>query len=104
MLTYLFDYLEQLDFPGAGLFQFISFRASMALITSLIISIVFGKRLILLLRKQQIGETVRDLGLTGQIEKQGCAPLIKQVPPKEVLRHQLSLFQKIIPYSTLPPS
>ncbi|MBP5982829.1 MAG: phospho-N-acetylmuramoyl-pentapeptide-transferase [Fluviicola sp.] len=71
MLTYLFDYLEQLDFPGAGLFQFISFRASMALITSLIISIVFGKRLILLLRKQQIGETVRDLGLTGQIEKQG---------------------------------
>jgi phospho-N-acetylmuramoyl-pentapeptide-transferase len=71
MLTYLFDYLEQLDFPGAGLFQFISFRASMSLITSLIISIVFGKRLILLLRKQQIGETVRDLGLTGQIEKQG---------------------------------
>lgn len=71
MLTYLFNYLEQLDFPGAGLFQFISFRASMALITSLIISIVFGKRLILLLRKQQIGETVRDLGLTGQIEKQG---------------------------------
>ena len=43
MLTYLFDYLEQLDFPGAGLFQFISFRASIALITSLIISIVFGK-------------------------------------------------------------
>lgn len=71
MLTYLFDYLEQLDFPGAGLFHYISFRASMALITSLIISIVFGKRLILLLRKQQIGETVRDLGLSGQIEKQG---------------------------------
>lgn len=71
MLTYLFDYLEQLDFPGAGLFHYISFRASMALITSLIISIVFGKRLIHLLRKQQIGETVRDLGLSGQIEKQG---------------------------------
>ncbi|MFA9211396.1 MAG: phospho-N-acetylmuramoyl-pentapeptide-transferase [Moraxellaceae bacterium] len=71
MLTYIFDYLEQLDFPGAGLFHYISFRASMALITSLIISIVFGKRLILLLRKQQIGETVRDLGLSGQIEKQG---------------------------------
>lgn len=71
MLTYLFDYLEQLDFPGAGLFHYISFRASMALITSLIISIVFGKRLIQLLRKQQIGETVRDLGLSGQIEKQG---------------------------------
>lgn len=71
MLTYLFDYLQQLDFPGAGLFKFISFRAAMALITSLIISIVFGKRIITLLRKQQIGETVRDLGLAGQLEKSG---------------------------------
>lgn len=71
MLTYLFNYLESLDFPGAGLFQYISFRAAMALITSLIVSIVFGKRLINLLRKQQIGETVRDLGLAGQIEKSG---------------------------------
>lgn len=71
MLTYLFNYLEQLDFPGAGLFHYISFRASMALITSLIVSIIFGKRLINLLRRQQIGETVRDLGLAGQIEKSG---------------------------------
>jgi phospho-N-acetylmuramoyl-pentapeptide-transferase len=71
MLTYLFNYLEGLDFPGAGLFHYISFRAAMALITSLIVSIVFGKRLINLLRKQQIGETVRDLGLAGQIEKSG---------------------------------
>ncbi|MES2587929.1 MAG: phospho-N-acetylmuramoyl-pentapeptide-transferase [Bacteroidota bacterium] len=71
MLYYLFDYLESLNFPGAGLFQFISFRASFALITSLIISILFGKRLINLLRRQQIGETVRDLGLAGQIEKSG---------------------------------
>lgn len=71
MLTYLFDYLEQLDVPGAGLFQYISFRAAMALITSLVVSIVFGKRLINLLRRQQIGETVRDLGLAGQIEKSG---------------------------------
>ncbi len=71
MLTYLFNYLEGLDFPGAGLFQYISFRASMALIASLVVSIFFGKRLINLLRKQQIGETVRDLGLAGQIEKQG---------------------------------
>lgn len=71
MLYYLFDYLESLNFPGAGLFQFISFRASMALILSLIISIIFGKRLINLLRRQQIGETVRDLGLAGQIEKSG---------------------------------
>ena len=71
MLTYLFNYLAELDFPGAGLFQYISFRASMALITSLIVSIIFGKRLINVLRKQQIGETVRDLGLAGQLEKSG---------------------------------
>ncbi|MGV3611002.1 MAG: phospho-N-acetylmuramoyl-pentapeptide-transferase [Fluviicola sp.] len=71
MLTYLFNYLAEMDFPGAGLFQYISFRAAMALITSLIVSIVFGKRLINLLRRQQIGETVRDLGLAGQMEKAG---------------------------------
>lgn len=71
MLYYLFNYLDSLNFPGAGVFNFISFRASMALITSLIISIFFGKKLINLLRKQQIGETVRDLGLAGQIEKSG---------------------------------
>jgi phospho-N-acetylmuramoyl-pentapeptide-transferase len=71
MLTYLFNYLAQMDFPGAGLFQYISFRAAMALITSLIVSIIFGKRLINLLRRQQIGETVRDLGLAGQLEKAG---------------------------------
>lgn len=71
MLTYLFDYLQTLDFPGAGLFQYISFRAAMALITSLVISVIFGKRIINLLRRQQIGETVRDLGLAGQMEKSG---------------------------------
>ena len=58
---YLFNYLDKLNFPGAGLFDFISFRAALALITSLVISIIFGKRLINLLRRQQIGETVRDL-------------------------------------------
>lgn len=71
MLYYLFKYLDSMNVPGAGLFNFISFRAAMALITSLIISIFFGKRIINLLRRQQIGETVRDLGLTGQVEKQG---------------------------------
>jgi len=71
MLYYLFNYLDKLNLPGAGLFGFISFRAALALITSLIISIVFGKKLINLLRKQQIGETVRDLGLAGQVEKSG---------------------------------
>ncbi|MBP6459371.1 MAG: phospho-N-acetylmuramoyl-pentapeptide-transferase [Crocinitomicaceae bacterium] len=71
MLYYLFNYLDKLNFPGAGLFDFISFRAALALITSLVISIIFGKRLINLLRRQQIGETVRDLGLAGQVEKSG---------------------------------
>ncbi|MCO4813637.1 MAG: phospho-N-acetylmuramoyl-pentapeptide-transferase [Flavobacteriales bacterium] len=71
MLTYLFNYLDAINFPGAGLFDFISFRAAMALITSLIISIAFGKKIIRLLQKQQIGETVRDLGLEGQLAKTG---------------------------------
>jgi phospho-N-acetylmuramoyl-pentapeptide-transferase len=71
MLYYLFDYLNSLDFPGAGLFQYISFRAGLALIFSLLVSIVIGKKIINKLRQQQIGETVRDLGLAGQIEKSG---------------------------------
>jgi phospho-N-acetylmuramoyl-pentapeptide-transferase len=72
MLYHLFQYLDQtLDLPGAGLFQYISFRAAMALISSLVISMLFGGRLVNLLRKMQIGETVRDLGLEGQVQKQG---------------------------------
>jgi phospho-N-acetylmuramoyl-pentapeptide-transferase len=71
MLYYLFNYLDQLNFPGAGVFDYISFRSGMALITSLIISIVFGNRLINLLRRLQVGETVRDLGLEGQKQKEG---------------------------------
>jgi phospho-N-acetylmuramoyl-pentapeptide-transferase len=72
MFYYLFDFLDkQFDVPGAGVFQYISFRAAMALIVSLLISLVFGKRIINLLHKKQVGETVRDLGLTGQLEKKG---------------------------------
>jgi phospho-N-acetylmuramoyl-pentapeptide-transferase len=72
MFYYLFDYLDKaFDFPGAGMFQFISFRAAMSVILSLLISLVFGKSLINLLRKKQAGESVRDLGLQGQKEKQG---------------------------------
>lgn len=71
MLYYLFDYLDSVNFPGAGMFHYISFRAGMALITSLIVSMLFGKRIIRLLQKQQIGETVRDLGLEGQLQKAG---------------------------------
>jgi phospho-N-acetylmuramoyl-pentapeptide-transferase len=71
MLYYLFDFLEKMDVPGAGVFQYISFRAAMAVFTSLLISLLFGKRLIRLLQKKQVGETVRDLGLKGQNEKAG---------------------------------
>ncbi|MGB6036043.1 MAG: phospho-N-acetylmuramoyl-pentapeptide-transferase [Cryomorphaceae bacterium] len=72
MLYYLFEYLDEAyGLPGAGVFQFISFRAAMAVITSLLISLVFGKSLISMLHRKQVGETVRDLGLDGQIEKQG---------------------------------
>lgn len=72
MFYYLFSYLDQhFDFPGAGVFQYISFRAAMAIITSLVISLLFGKRLINLLIKKQVGETIRDLGLEGQLEKKG---------------------------------
>jgi phospho-N-acetylmuramoyl-pentapeptide-transferase len=71
MLYDLFQYLNQLDFPGAGMFQYISFRSAMALILSLILSTVTGKRIIEALQRQQIGETIRDLGLEGQMQKKG---------------------------------
>jgi len=72
MFYYLFNFLDRrFDFPGAGVFQYISFRAAMALIFSLLISMVFGKRIIDLLHRKQVGETVRDLGLQGQLQKKG---------------------------------
>ena len=71
MLKYLFDYLNEIDFPGAGMFQYISFRAGMAALLSLVITITFGKKLIGILRRFQLGESIRDLGLQGQMEKQG---------------------------------
>ena len=72
MLYYFFEFLEnQYQIPGASLFTYISFRAAAAIITSLLISTIFGKRIIDFLRKKQIGESIRDLGLDGQIEKTG---------------------------------
>lgn len=72
MLYYLFKYLqENFGLSGSGLFQYISFRASMAIILSLVISMLIGRRIIRWLRKMQIGESVRDLGLQGQVEKKG---------------------------------
>ena len=72
MLYHLFTYLDSvMDVPGAGLFQYISFRAGMSLISSLVIGILFGKRIIEWLQLKQVGEIVRDLGLEGQMNKQG---------------------------------
>ena len=72
MLYYLFEYLEQqFQLPGASLFGFLTFRAAMAIILSLLISTIYGKRIIKFLQKQQVGETIRDLGLEGQVEKAG---------------------------------
>ncbi len=72
MLYYLFEFLEKnYNLPGAGLFQFITFRAALAILTSLLIATVYGKKIIVFLQKKQIGETVRDLGLDGQKQKAG---------------------------------
>lgn len=71
MLYYLFDYLDRIDVPGTGVFQYITFRSGLAIILSLLISTVFGKKIINFLRRQQVGETVRELGLAGQNEKAG---------------------------------
>lgn len=72
MLYYLFEYLQQqFNIPGAGMFQYISFRSALAVLTSLIISLIYGKKIIRYLQKKQIGEIVRDLGLDGQIQKKG---------------------------------
>ncbi len=71
MLYYLFQYLNELNVPGAGLFSYISFRSASAVITSLIISMVIGKSVIRWLQRMQLGEVVRDLGLEGQYKKEG---------------------------------
>jgi phospho-N-acetylmuramoyl-pentapeptide-transferase len=71
MLYYLFRYLNELGFPGAGVFNYLSFRSAAAVITSLIIAVLIGKRLIYYLQRKQIGETIRDLDLEGQYRKQG---------------------------------
>jgi len=72
MLYYLFEYLEkQFQFPGASLFGYLTFRAAIAIILSLLISTIYGKRIIRFLQKKQVGETIRDLGLEGQVEKAG---------------------------------
>lgn len=71
MLYYLFKYLDEMGYSGAGVFNYISFRASVAGIFALLIALIAGKKIIALLQKQQIGETIRDLGLEGQMQKKG---------------------------------
>ena len=72
MLYHLFKYLDvRFDLPGAGMFQYISFRAAMAVILALLVGIIFGRRIIDFLRRKQIGEDIRDLGLEGQMQKKG---------------------------------
>lgn len=71
MLYYLFQYLDKLDFPGAGMFQFVSFRAALAAIISLLFSVIVGVRIISRLQQKQIGETIRNLDLEGQYSKRG---------------------------------
>lgn len=71
MLYYLFRYLDELNVPGAGMFAYISFRSAMAVITSLIISLLIGKSIIRYLQVKQVGEVVRNLGLEGQYQKKG---------------------------------
>jgi phospho-N-acetylmuramoyl-pentapeptide-transferase len=71
MLYYVFQYLDSIDFPGAGLYNYVSFRAALSTLISLIIAWMFGGRIIRILRRQQVGETIRDLGLEGQMAKQG---------------------------------
>jgi phospho-N-acetylmuramoyl-pentapeptide-transferase len=72
MLYYLFEYLDKtMDIPGTGVFQYITFRSALALMLSLLLSTIYGKRVVGFLRKQQIGESVRELGLAGQNEKAG---------------------------------
>jgi phospho-N-acetylmuramoyl-pentapeptide-transferase len=72
MLYHLFEYIDKhMHFPGSGLFHYLSFRAALSILISLTISMVFGKNLIRMLRKKQVGETIRDLGLDGQMQKAG---------------------------------
>ena len=71
MLYYLFSYLEKLDVPGAGIFEYLTFRAGISMLFALLISFIFGKKIIRFIQRKQIGESVRDLGLEGQMQKAG---------------------------------
>ena len=108
MLYFLFEYLEnQYQLAGASLFQYISFRSSLAFIFSLFISIKFGKRIILFLKNKQIGETVRDLGLDGQKEKNGTPTMgglliiFSTIFPVLLFSNFLNIYIQILLFTTI---
>ena len=71
MFYYLFNYLSEIGMPGAGVFKYVSFRGLLAFIFSLVIAMIIGKKIIHFMQKKQIGETIRDLDLAGQMAKKG---------------------------------
>ena len=108
MLYYLFEFLEtQYNLPGAGLFDYLSFRAAVSVIISLIISVVFGKRIIEYLRKRQIGENVRKLGLEGEEKKSGTPTMggliiiIGTIIPVLLMSNLENIYIKILLISTI---
>jgi phospho-N-acetylmuramoyl-pentapeptide-transferase len=108
MLYYLFEFLEtQYNLPGASLFDYLSFRAAVSVIISLIISVVFGKRIIEYLRKRQIGENVRKLGLEGEEEKSGTPTMggliiiIGTIIPVLLMSNLENIYIKILLISTI---
>jgi phospho-N-acetylmuramoyl-pentapeptide-transferase len=108
MLYYLFEFLEtQYNLPGAGLFNYLSFRAAVSVIISLIISVVFGKRIIEYLRKRQIGENVRKLGLEGEDKKSGTPTMggliiiIGTIIPVLLMSNLENIYIKILLISTV---
>ena len=108
MLYYLFEFLEtQYNLPGAGLFDYLSFRAAVSVIISLIISVVFGKRIIEYLRKRQIGENVRKLGLEGEEKKSGTPTMggliiiIATIIPVLLMSNLENIYIKILLISTI---
>ena len=107
MLYYVFEYLNDLNFPGAGAFQYITTRAAFAIILSLIISMILGKRIIKMLHRLQVGETVRDLGLKGQKEKTGTPTMgglliiFSTVFPVLLFSNFFNIYIQILLFSTL---
>ena len=107
MLYFLFQYLDMIDVPGAGVFQYISFRSAMAFIISLAFSLLVGKRIIRYLQIKQIGEEIRDLGLEGQMQKKGTPTmggiiiLVATILPVLLLSNLLNIYVIIMLVTTV---